>query len=1059
MAAAQNPIKGLVMDVRQLQQPEGTYPFGKNGIQYNIKGAVINEEGFRKMAATVPYQFNGIIETDDKPIVFSTDNVNTAIGYFNPVTEQYEPIFDDSSKPYKLGHKTYNWIIGQAQRNYKSEVVCAFTDKFEFPKFFNADNLDVQDLDDWNLFPFYVAPDITTMVTTGGRLPQGTYYVATKYVRNDGTETPYSPLTLGKAVSGDGIGLISNGALEITVKNCDQSYDKVTIAVVSKVLGVTSAIELEEVPIPITGGMAVALYTGDNQTQPLSLEEVLIPPAIYSHIGTMGQLNDTLYIAELEREPEINDMQPYANLVTLTWKSELMNGVGASVEHTSGEKKTFMHEEIYAFYIRYRLRKGGMTKSFVIPGMDMNPLWEVASSEAATGMLAAPKFKVEDIIVAHDSVAKTGTLGPWVNSTETYPLTDDFDSTSLGGRDLRGAKVLHHKMPSLNWCKTNLWSTEQDYGRTKLDVLGVIAANITIPAKYNNVITGYEILYAKRTIANVSVFGQGLMLHGCVSMLNQGTPTGSTSIYTTGGNWHSEVVHNGNNKYDDKNDLRIRNDSLRCHPFDMLFSRPGVNVDYMSTQLLLKATKLRNHYLLAGAQAQPQVSLVDYTILSEAVVPTVPAAGKKLRKLSIDSYAPNGVSIGTFQQNNAETAYVGKIDGPALIPSTEFFMYSYRHPTWYNETEAQYTPTSETTYLINLKGLKSEVYNSFMSQTLIRSGLVKPLNDFSPNWGGDAFICDYTFHTYGRHSADQWDNLEGYKGKKVIRRFVCEAVANIHLRYEVPGNIYSKWYPKTGVSWGPGNSYIIDFDRNFDPNQFGYSNDLNALNDLISSTIFSPFKELLYKAPFRIHRGGKVSRQSKTRSWRTFLPLDYYEAQKNMGRILHLVGMDDKLLIHHENALFLTQDKAKLDSGLLGVTLGTGDIFQFEPQEALAAKLGYAGTQHELACILTPVGYVFIDAKQGEMFIYKNGLKTMNSGLNRFLSKFLNVPGINPFTGNGITLGWDQKFKRILLTVKRKTPPEGTVVKVFEDTQEFFDGLTVGDVVLWKNRYIVYDGV
>ena len=174
---------------------------------------------------------------------------------------------------------------------------------------------------------------------------------------------------------------------------------------------------------------------------------------------------------------------------------------------------------------------------------------------------------------------------------------------------------------------------------------------------------------------------------------------------------------------------------------------------------------------------------------------------------------------------------------------------------------------------------------------------------------------------------------------------MCESVSNIHLRYEIPGNQYSKWYPSTSLNYGDNETVYPEYwDRKMDPNQFGYTKDLNALNDLLSTSIFSPYREDLTKFPYRIHRGGKISRQNKFRSWRTFLPLDYYECQKNMGHIIHLEGMDDRLYIHHENALFHTQNKATLQGGTLNVTLGAGDIFQFEPQEVQSANLGYAGT-------------------------------------------------------------------------------------------------------------------
>ena len=43
------PIQGLSLDTRPEDQPDGFYPFGKNGIQNNLKGAVTNEPGFEEI--------------------------------------------------------------------------------------------------------------------------------------------------------------------------------------------------------------------------------------------------------------------------------------------------------------------------------------------------------------------------------------------------------------------------------------------------------------------------------------------------------------------------------------------------------------------------------------------------------------------------------------------------------------------------------------------------------------------------------------------------------------------------------------------------------------------------------------------------------------------------------------------------------------------------------------------------------------------------------------------------------------------------------------------------
>jgi len=1055
------PTKGLYLDTRPAAQPEGTYPFAKNGIQFDLKGSVINEPGFKKMAALVPYRINGIIETDSKPIIFSTDNVNSAIGYFNPITELYEPIFDDVVESYKLGFKVDWFITGQAQRNYKGEMVCAFTDKFQFPKFMNADNLQVSKLEDWNLFPFYKAPKIKTSVDIGGRLQPGTYYVAVKYQRNDGTETPYSPVSLGKTVAGIDQQSLTDKALTITLINADTSYDFAIVSIISRINGVTKAVELE--PVAISSGDTIVVYTGDNLSQDISLEEILTPPAIYTKIGTMGQLNDALYIADLEKQVDVNDMQPFANLVKLEWVSQLLDAVGAPENHITGEIKGLMHEEVYAMYIRYTLVQGGVSKAFTIPGVAPLAGDLVLSNEANIGGFAAQKFKVEDCIHSFDAPTFSGETGVWLNDSEKYPDDPSFDSTDLGGENLRATPVRHHKMPTIRWSKANLYNAVAEYGKTKLDILGIRAYNIIIPPKYADKITGYQILYAKRTVSNMTVYGQGLLLHGATDIPNVGTPTGNCDIYTTGGNWHSEIVHKSKGDYDDNQDLRLRLDTMRFHAFDILLNKPAIQPNHISSQLRLRKNQLRGEgYYEDGAEGDnelPTVFLVDYTTGQGTTTPQSPLAGRLLKKIKNSFYANIGIITNRFVNVRHETCFAGTLNGPNWainIPMSSFKLKQY-----YPYTDPASVQDFEETHLINIMSLKKDIYVNFYSQTLIAAGDSKLLSDNTPYFGGDVFVCDYTFHTYGRHSSGDATVGPSYNGKKIVRRFVCESISNIHLRYEIPANDYSKWYPKTFMQASvPANCYPVYWDRNRDPNQFGYSKDLNALNDLISTTVFNPAKEDLTDFPYRIHRGGKLSRQTKFRSWRTFLPLDYYECQKNMGFIIHLEGMDDRLLIHHENALFLTQDKAKLENGLLSVTLGSGDIFQFEPQEAQSAKLGYAGTQHELACVRTPIGYVFLDAKQGEIYLYKGKVvQNMGVGIERFLQEFSRVAQNNPFIGNGITIGWDQSYKRIFLTIKNKVPQEGVQVKIFDDTDQFWDNLNPGDLVWYKGKIIVFEGL
>lgn len=1057
----QTPIKSLMLDTRPLEQPDGTYPFGKNGIQYDLKGVAMNEPGFERMTAVIPYKINGVIETDSKPVIFSTDNVNSAIGYFNPETGKYEPIFDDSSYSFKLGFNVDFWITGEAQRNYLNQITIAFSDKSTFPKWLNCDKPNIKRLEDFRLFPYYKTPTLTLKLVEGGRLRPGSYYAAVKLQKNDGTTTANSSVSLGVIVDGKNQDSFTDQAIALTINNTDEAYDYVIVSIISRIDGITTTVELDPVPINM-GGPTLVTYTGDNLSQESTLEEILVAPAVYTKVQAMTQLNDALYIVGLDKEQEIADMQPYASQVRVRWVSKLIDAINPPTEHVTGIEKGFMHEEVYALYIRYRLTKGGVSQAFTIPG-NIATLSDM--STISEGKVTAKTFKIRDTIHSHSGF--TGETGVWYNETESYPYYDDFNGTSIGGEDLRSTYVRHHKMPSIRWCKENLYPDDPEYGKTKLDILGLSVSNIIIPDKYKDVINGYEIFYAKRTISNMTVYGQGLLLHGSVKDADKGKLTGTCDIYTTGSNWSSDVKTKSGTSYDRNNNLQPRLDTMRFHSFDVLLNRPGISPNFISSQLKLSRKGLRKDSMYQDGNNGDHdgntsyVYLVDFT--TSMGTATAPEAGRYIRAIKDGGqYSPNSIDVGHFINAHHETAFTAQLLGlnwPITIQNqgiaTDNSGISPDNPLIYADVVE--------THLINLSALKKDIYSSFFAQTLVTAGNPKALRDSSPFFGGDTFISDYTFHTYGRHEAeDNWSGFTElpYAGKKVVHRFVCESTSNINLRFEEAGNQYSKWYPNTTLVKGDnGVAYPEYWDRNVDPNQFGYNKSLNALNDLVNVTIFSPTRELITSFPFRIHRGGKISRQSKFRSWRTFLPLDYYELQKNMGLPVHMEGMDDRLLIHCENALFATQDKAKLDSGELGVTLGSGDIFQFEPQEAQSAKLGYAGTQHELACVRTPAGYVFTDAKQGEIYLYKGGLRNITGGVGRLLNQHLpTVKGKNPFNGNGITMGWDQKYKRILMTVKNEKPVAAQVTP-FTDEPDFWQNLNVGDVVIWHNRYIVYDGL
>ena len=92
--------KGLSRSTRPQDQPSGTYPFAKNGIRI-LNGVNHNEPGFILSSAMIPYTPIGVIETDKFPVIISTDNTNSALGYYDDVNDVYTPIINDATYAYK----------------------------------------------------------------------------------------------------------------------------------------------------------------------------------------------------------------------------------------------------------------------------------------------------------------------------------------------------------------------------------------------------------------------------------------------------------------------------------------------------------------------------------------------------------------------------------------------------------------------------------------------------------------------------------------------------------------------------------------------------------------------------------------------------------------------------------------------------------------------------------------------------------------------------------------------------------------------------------------------
>mgnify|MGYP003664583151 FL=1 len=388
-------------------------------------------------------------------------------------------------------------------------------------------------------------------------------------------------------------------------------------------------------------------------------------------------------------------------------------------------------------------------------------------------------------------------------------------------------------------------------------------------------------------------------------------------------------------------------------------------------------------------------------------------------------------------------------------------------------------------YLTNLCSFKTDVYKSIDTQKLIWTGfevLGQDLENFvfdddtasssatyntsgAGIFGGDTFICRYGF------GSAITPNSEGMTSnpKKALYYQIVESQDNINFRhFESDLSLYFPGTPaKTilkyiGASFNEGSTY--DFTKD---SEMKYNDNYSELNDL--RTAFPlPLREVKQTDfPTRTHRSAKADPTSLIDNWRMFLANNYKDLPKNRGDLWKLSTFNNLLYFHMEESLFAAKGKQSMEmKDGSEAFVGSGDIFQQDPDELIQTKSGYGGTQSQWAALTTRNGYFFVDRLSRKVFLMKDSLTDisllgMESWFREHLEYRLEKYGLinindNPLTGFGLHSAWDPKYKRIILT-KKELVPTAAFVTLFNTgnvrynvTIKLFENYQNG---IWKSVY------
>lgn len=270
-----------------------------------------------------------------------------------------------------------------------------------------------------------------------------------------------------------------------------------------------------------------------------------------------------------------------------------------------------------------------------------------------------------------------------------------------------------------------------------------------------------------------------------------------------------------------------------------------------------------------------------------------------------------------------------------------------------------------------------------------------------------------------------------------IPYFLVESEYNTNYRY-AKREAHENFYPNINdvIEWTQEKNVSIK-----EPNTYFY-------NTVYSSTVTKvPYRVLptsyskeQYDALSDQPNGVIYSEQDASENdlidpWLVYKPLNTYQFPKNYGRLIEMDGIEsEQILARFTNGVSIFGAIDQIRDRMTPITknLGQGGIFAGRVISFNNTDLGYAGTQH-VAKISCDFGHFWVDAKRGKVFnlgANAQSLDDITAGVEKWfkenlpfkiLNKFPNIDVDNNFKGLGISMGWDERLKRLFITKKDYT--------------------------------------
>lgn len=609
-------------------------------------------------------------------------------------------------------------------------------------------------------------------------------------------------------------------------------------------------------------------------------------------------------------------------------------------------------------------------------------------------------------------------------------------------------------------------------------VLGFTLEDIKIPAEIAAKAQGFRIYYAKREHINKTILGQGII-----------TPYAKTEEQFGGCN-HSgdsdDVNGNGNTESiltkmpfltsTAQNDPSQFTD-FSFYNFELLRTKNSIAA---ATHITVEGVGDYHTWSGPGLQHSPEADKpecqLDYMrstlgVIKAIAAPDITAPFAERHKLinaNCKTYVggntifdARGLGFDSKINNRGGESHIAlSVGGQNPLSEVVYATGStmFEPSTWNTSANEpfKYLPSTVLrTYLISLRSYKTDVYNSVDSQTLVWTGFEVTGDDFKkfiigePTatynisdvneegiFGGDTFLC-----RYGIRQSLSPKISNTLPADRLSTLFtIVESTDNINLRHEEgPETAYFPGSPARKFMFADREGLGYDTAEYYDYNKqenIKYNDDYSLVNDIRPAVPLPLLITLSTAFPTRIQRSTKSDPGSLIDNFRVHLALQYKDLPKNRGSLTRLAAFSNLLYMHMEDSLFVTKGKEKLQLGSASEAfIGSGDIFQQDPDELIQTEAGYGGTRSQHAGVVTRYGYFSIDLRNKKVYLTSESMfEISNIGMEKWFQTnmdfelydsygFLNTVD-NPISGVGYTSTWDEKYKRIILTKRDIEPTE-----------------------------------